>query len=115
MTTFTKRNTLLASALAFGLLAALPLSQAVAQNEHEGHHPQNAPAAARQGQGNMGQGQQMPQGGMMDHSQMGHGGMSHEQMMQQMHEQHMNNGQMNHGSMPPAKAAPQTKDGKNGQ
>jgi hypothetical protein len=120
MTTFTKRNTLLASALAFGLLAALPLSQAVAQNEHEGHHPQNAPAAARQGQG-----QQMPQGGMMDHSQMGHGGMSHEQMMQQMHEQHMNNGQMdhgnmgqgqmNHGSMPPAKAAPQTKDGKNGQ
>lgn len=115
MTTFTKRNTRFAAALGLGLLAALQLPQAVAQNEHEGHHPQNAPAAARQGQGNMGQGQQMPQGGMMDHSQMGHGGMSHEQMMQQMHEQHMNNGQMNHGSMPPAKAAPKTKDGKNGQ
>ena len=35
MTTFTKRNTLLASALAFGLLAALPLPQAVAQNEQQ--------------------------------------------------------------------------------
>lgn len=116
MTRFTRRTTQLAAALTLGLLAALPLPQAVAQSEHEGHHPQNAPAAAKQAQGNMGKSQQMPQGGMMDHSQMNHGqmmdhgSMDHQQMMQQMHEQHMN-----HGSMPPAQTAPATKDGKDGQ
>lgn len=129
MTTTSKRTTLLATSLAFGLLAALQLPQAVAQDEHEGHHPQNAPASqpvapkaqadGMQGQGNMGKAQ-MPQGGMMDHGKMDHG-----QMMQQMHDQHMGQGQMDHGnmgqgqmnhdSMPPAKAAPSTKDGKNGQ
>lgn len=130
MTTSLKRTTLLATSLAFGLFAALQLPQAVAQSEHEGHHPQNAPAVRQappkapqggmQNQGNMGAGQ-MPQGGMMDHSQMkpsqmmDHGSMDHEQMMKQMHEQHMGQGQMNHGNMPPAKTAPGTKDGKNGQ
>lgn len=103
MTRFTRHTTQLAAALALGLLAALPLPQAVAQSAHEGHHPQTAPAA-----------------GTMDH-----GSMDHQQMMQQMHEQHMNqgqmehgkmgHGQMNHGSMPPAQTAPATKDGKDGQ
>lgn len=110
----TKRNTLFAATLALGLLGALQLPQAVAQSEHDEHHPQSAQAAGKPGPATMGQGQ-MPQGGMMDHGQ----------MMQQMHDQHMNHGQMdhgnmgqgqmNHGSMPPAKVAPKTKDGKDGQ
>lgn len=118
MTTFPKRNTLLATALTFGLLAALP--QAMAQSEHEGHHPQNAPAAKQVAQ-NAPQGSMKNQAGMMDHSQMNHGqmmdhgSMNHDQMMKQMHEQHMGQGQMNPGSMPPAKTASSTKDGKNGQ
>ncbi|MCM2318571.1 MAG: hypothetical protein NDI93_04485 [Pseudomonas sp.] len=126
----TKRNTLFATTLALGLLGALQLPQAMAQSEHDGHHPQTAQAAGKQGPATMGQGQ-MPQGGMMDHSQMNqgqmmdHGSMDHGQTMQQMHDQHMNHGQMdhgnmgqgqmNHGSTPPAKAAPKTKDGKDGQ
>ena len=118
MTTPSKRTTLLATSLAFGLLAALQLPQAVAQSEHDGHHPQNAPAsqpvAPKAAAGGM------MDHGNMDHSQMGHGQMNHdqmnhEQMMKQMHDQHMNHGQMDHGSMPPAKAAPASKDGKNGQ
>lgn len=121
----TKRNTLFAATLALGLLGALQLPQAVAQSEHDEHHPQSAQAAGKPGPATMGQGQ-MPQGGMMDHSQMNPGQMmDHGQMMQQMHDQHMNHGQMdhgnmgqgqmNHGSMPPAKVAPKTKDGKDGQ
>lgn len=125
MTTFQLRKTLFASALAFGLLGAL--SNAMAQSEHEGHHPQNTqtgkPAAQKpqpgemksQGNMNMGSGQ-MPQGGMMDHSQMmDHGGMDHDQMMKQMHDQNMGQGQMNHDGMSPEKAASGAKDGKNGQ
>lgn len=123
MTTTSKRTTLLATSLAFGLLAALQLPQAVAQskNEHEGHHPQGAATS----QPAMPQAGGMMDHGNIDHSQMGHGQMNHDQMMKQMHDQHMNNGQMdhgnmgqgqmNHGSMPPAKAEPKTKDGKNGQ
>ncbi|MNN82678.1 hypothetical protein D3C81_1996360 [compost metagenome] len=100
-----------------------------AQSEHKGHHPQSAPASKQVAQNapqggmqkpaNMGNAP-MPQGGMMDHGQM-----NHDQMMQQMHDQHMNHGQMdhgnmgqgqmNHGSLPPAKAAPDNKDRKNGQ
>lgn len=113
MTTIQKRNTLLATTLAFGL-AALQLPQAMAQSEHEGHHPKNEQMAPN-----------AQQGGMMDHGKtMDHGSMDHDQM-KQMHDQHMNQGQMdhgnmgqgqmNHGSMPPAKAAPKAKDGKNGQ
>ncbi|MNR69175.1 hypothetical protein D3C85_1942470 [compost metagenome] len=52
----------------------------------------------------------------MNHEQMmKDGSMDHDQMMKQMHDQHMGQGQMDHGSMPPAKAAPNTKDGKDGQ
>lgn len=99
MTRFTRRTTQLAAALTLGLLAALPLPQAVAQSAHEAPPLQAAPAT-----------------GMMDHNQMmDHGSMDHQQMMQQMHEQHMNQGQTNHGSMPPAQTAPATKDGKDGQ
>ena len=123
MTTTSKRTTLLATTLAFGLFAALQLPQAVAQSEHDGHHPQTAPASQPVAP-------KAPTAGMMDHSnmdhsQMGHGQMNHDQMMKQMHDQHMNHGQMdhgnmgqgqmNHGSMPPAKAAPTDKGGKNGQ
>ena len=113
MTTTSKRTTLLATALAFGLLAALQLPQAVAQSEHDGHHPQTAPTG--QPAAPKAQAGGMMNHGNMDHSQMGHGQMNHEQMMKQMHDQHMNHGQMDHGSMPPAKAAPASKDGKNGQ
>lgn len=124
MTTTSKRTTLLAASLAFGLLAVLQLPQAVAQNEHEGHHPQSAPAS--QPVAPKAQAGGMMDHGNMDHSQMGHGQMNHEQMMKdgsmdhdqmmkQMHDQHMGQGQMDHGSMPPAKAAPSTKDGKDGQ
>jgi uncharacterized protein involved in copper resistance len=123
MTTPSKRTTLLATSLAFGLLAALQLPQAVAQSEHDGHHPQTAPTG--QPAAPKAQAGGMMNHGNMDHSQMGHGQMNHEQMMKQMHDQHMNHGQMdhgnmgqgqmNHGSMPPAKGAPASKDGKNGQ
>lgn len=124
MTTRLMRSALLASSLAFALLATLP--PAMAQSEHDGHHPQNAAAAAATqnapqnngmpSQGNRGAGQ-MPQGGMMDHGQMNHGqmmdhgSMDHQQMMQQMHAEHMTHGQMNHGSVPPAGS----KDGQDGK
>lgn len=129
MTTLHKRNTLLATSLAFGLFAALQLPHAMAaQSEHAGHHPQNAPATKQVPQ-------KAPQGGMQNQGNMGtermsasgmeHNNMDHDRAMQQMHDQHMNQGQMdhgnmgqgqmNHGSMPPAKAAPNTKDRKNGQ
>tara|TARA_Y100001951_G_scaffold93178_1_gene88576 strand:+ start:396 stop:728 length:333 start_codon:yes stop_codon:yes gene_type:complete len=76
--------------LAFGLTAALSLSTAYAQSEHDGHHPANAPAeqaAPQASQPKPGQ----KQGGMMQ-------GMDHDKM-QDMHDQHMGSGHMDHGSM----------------
>lgn len=135
MTTFQKRTTLLATSLAFGLFAALQLPQAMAGNKggeyQEKPRSSNAATPATPAQ----KSRPNAQGGMMDHGQMGtdrmsasgmdHNNMDHDRAMQQMHDKHMNQGQMdhgnmgqgqmNHGSMPPAKAAPNTKDRKNGR
>ena len=74
--------------LAFGLFAALQLSAAPAQNEHDGHRPEEAPSAEAAPHGTQPKPQQ---GGMMQ-------GMDHDKMMQ-MHEEHMSDGHMNHGNM----------------
>ncbi len=88
MTTL-KQNTL----LAFGLAATLGLNAAYAQqSEHDGHHPENAPAEHAAPQATQPRPQpSQKQGGMMQ-------GMDHEKM-QEMHDQHMGSGQMDHGMM----------------
>lgn len=83
MTTF-KQSAL----LAFGLFAALQLSAAPAQSEHDGHHPENAPSTEAAPRGT----QPKPQQGDMMR------GMDHGKMMQ-MHDEHMGNGHMDHGNM----------------
>ncbi|EXF44548.1 hypothetical protein BAY1663_03017 [Pseudomonas sp. BAY1663] len=75
--------------LAFGLTATLNLGTAYAQSEHDGHHPQNAPAEQAAPQATL---PKPGQGGMMQ-------GMDHDKMMQ-MHDEHMGKGQMmDHGNM----------------
>ena len=104
-----KRNSL----IAFGLLAALPLTALQAQTEHDGHHPegaspqQSAPKASHP---------KTQQGGMMNHEGMGtgHEGMDHDKMMQ-MHEQHMGSGQMDHGNMGTSPQPPKGSDEKSPQ
>ena len=97
MNTYQLRKTLFATALAFGLVGAV--SNAMAQSEHEGHHPETTqpgkPAAQQpqpgemQGQGIMNKnGGQMPHGDMMEHD-----GMDHDQMMNHMHDPGMETGQ----------------------
>ena len=74
--------------LAFGLFAALQLSAAPAQNEHDGHHPEEAPSAEAAPHATQPKPQQ---GGMMQ-------GMDHDEMMQ-MHDAHMGDGHMDHSKM----------------
>ena len=84
MNTFLKRNTLLTSAAALGLLLALFAPAAMAGDGHNEHdHPTTAPAAkgasdtpAPQAQSNAADSQQM------DHGAMSHEGMDHSNMMQ---------------------------------
>lgn len=99
-------RSLLTSVLALGLAGALQLPHAMAQDEHQGHHPQAAPDTKTTDK---------PRGPAMDHGQpmqemhrqhMKDGGMDHGDMdqkmmqrMQEMHRQHMKDGQMNHGDM----------------
>ncbi len=78
----TPRN-LLTPLLALGLTAALQLQQAMAQDEHQGHHPQAAPDTQTTAK---------PRGPAMDHGQP-------MQEMQEMHRQHMKDGRMDHGDM----------------
>ena len=135
MTTRHKRTTLLATSLAFGLFAALQLPQVLAGNKGDEYQekPRSSNAATPATPA------KKVQGGMINHDQMNHGqmgtqkmspsgmehnkmNMDHDRTMQQMHQNqgqmghgNMGQGQMNHGSMPPAKAAPNSKDRKNGQ
>lgn len=88
MKTF-KQNALLACALATTL--GLSVAQAQ-QSEHDGHHPDNAPAQQAAPRAKQAKPQSGMQGGAMQ-------GMDHDQMMQ-MHDQNTGKGQMmDHSNM----------------
>lgn len=122
MTTSFKRPSLLATTLAFGLLAALQLPQALAGNKGDEYRDKPRPSSAAIPATPAQKAQPNAQGDLRNKGQMGmekmspsgmeHHNMDHDRAMQQMHQNH---GQMNHGSMPPAKAEPKAKDRKNGQ
>lgn len=92
--------------LTLGLAVALQLSQAMAQDEHQGHHPGAEPdttTTAKPRRPTMEHGEPMPEMHRqhMHGDEMQHGDMDHDQMlkMQEMHRQHMKNGRMEHGDM----------------
>ncbi|NKQ09732.1 hypothetical protein [Pseudomonas sp. SST3] len=77
------------SLVAFGLVAALQLTAAQAQVEHDDHHRDDAPSTQNS--------PQLHQPDRKHGEMMNQEGMDHDRMMQ-MHEQHMGQG-MNHGNM----------------
>lgn len=86
--------------LAFGLAATLGLNAAYAQqSEHDGHHPENAPAEQAAPQATQPKPQpDQKQGGMMME------GMDHDKM-KDMHDQHMGSGHMDDGMMDKGKTS----------
>jgi len=101
MITF-KHTTLLASSLTVGLLAVLPLSQALAQGGHDGHHPRDIPVhkqvTPKPDAATVSHDKRDVEAGQMrldaDHSQMNHGN---------AHGEHMH-----HGHMPSADQSTQS-------